>query len=40
VGHGGDEKCIKMLIGKPGGKRLLEDLGINEIIVLKLFLGK
>jgi len=37
--HGRHEKCIKMLVGKPEGKRpLLENLGIYGSIILKWIL--
>jgi len=32
--HGKDEKCIKILDGKPEGKRPLRDLSVDAKIIL------
>lgn len=37
--YGGQEKCIQGLCGKPERKKLLEDLGVEGRILLKLFLS-
>jgi hypothetical protein len=39
--HGGDEKCVQNFeLGNLKGRDHSEDLGIDERIILKLFIGK
>jgi hypothetical protein len=37
--HGRDEKSLKILVGKPEGKRPLGRLGVGGKIILELILG-
>jgi hypothetical protein len=38
--HGGDEKCVQILVGRREGKNHSEGLGVDERIILKWILGK
>ena len=35
----GDETCIQVLVGKPEGKNIVEDLGMDGRIILKWILN-
>jgi len=38
--YGGEERCVQVLVGKPEGKRHLEDPGLDERIILKWIFSK
>jgi hypothetical protein len=38
--HGGDEKCVQILLGKPEGKGPVGYLDVEGRIILKWILGK